>query len=244
MVTPQEPIGFHNERSRDAMADAVLNTEKRIERGSRPSGRIRRAGKVPAVVYGLGTETLAITVSARELRTVLAGGANTLITLKVDGDEQLALARQVHRHAIRGEFIHVDFVRVRIDVAVAAEVALTLTGEPEGVRSGGLLEQLIFTLPIEAMPQNIPGSVEHDVGALDIGGQLRVGELALPTGVATTLDLETLVAQVVLPRVVVEPIEEEGVEGAEGEGESDSDDPTTSESSDATDDGGSGDSEG
>ena len=121
--------------------DVVLQAEPRTERGSRPAGRLRRAGQVPAVVYGLGGDTLAVTVPARELDHILAHGVNTLITLKLDGDDQLALARQVQRHPTRGDLVHVDFVRVSTDVAIAAEVALHLVGEAVGVRDGGLLEQ-------------------------------------------------------------------------------------------------------
>jgi large subunit ribosomal protein L25 len=203
--------------------DNVLVAESRSEKGSRPAGRLRRSGSVPAVVYGLGADTVPIAVNARELSHILAGGANTLITLKIDGDDALALARQVQRHPTRGEFLHVDFVRVRTDVAVAAEVPLHLTGEPKGVLDGGLVEQLIFSLSIEAKPQDIPTAIEHDIAELEIGDQLRVAELALPNGVAATVDGELLVAQVVAPRIVVEEevegVEgEEGVEGAEGEG--------------------------
>jgi large subunit ribosomal protein L25 len=199
--------------------EIVLTAEPRTERGSRPAGRLRRAGQVPAVVYGLGSDPAAVKVSSRELSSILAKGANTLITLKVDGDEALTLARQVQRDPTRGDLVHVDFVRVRTDVAVAAEVGLHLTGEPEGVKSGGIVEQLIFTLPIEAMPQDIPGAIEHEISALEIGDQLRVGELSLPPGVAATVDDDALVAQVVAPRVVEEevPEEVEGEEGVEGE---------------------------
>jgi large subunit ribosomal protein L25 len=199
--------------------DVVLTADPRAERGSRPAGRLRRAGRVPAVVYGLGTDTKAVTVSARELGNILAKGTNTLITLKVDGDEALALARQVQRDPTRGDLVHVDFVRVSTDVAVAAEVGLHLTGEPEGVKSGGIVEQLIFTLPIEAKPQDIPTGIEHDISALEIGDQLRVGELSLPAGVAATVEADALVAQVIAPRVVEEevPEEVEGEEGIEGE---------------------------
>lgn len=204
--------------------DVVLTTEARSERGSRPAGRLRRAGKVPAVVYGLGTDTVEVAVSARELNHILAGGTNTLITLKLDGDEALTLARQVQRHPTRGELLHVDFIRVRTDVAVAAEVALHLEGEPAGVRDGGVLEQLIFTLTIEAKPQDIPGQLTADVSHLEIGDQLRLNEVSLPAGVTTAVESDTLVAQVVAPRVVEEVEEEgegeegeEGVEGAEGE---------------------------
>ena len=196
--------------------DNVLVAEQRSEKGSRPAGRLRRSGQVPAVVYGLGSDTVPITVNARELGHILSGGANTLITLKIGGDDALALARQVQRHPTRGEYLHVDFVRVRTDVAVAAEVPLHLVGEPAGVRDGGLIEQLVFSLSIEAKPQDIPNAIEHDVSALEIGDQLRVSELALPPGVTATVDGEVLVAQVVAPRLVVEE-EVEGVEGVEGE---------------------------
>jgi large subunit ribosomal protein L25 len=199
--------------------DLTLTAESRAERGSRPAGRLRRSGKVPAVVYGLGTDTLAVSVPARELMNILAKGTNTLITLKVDGDEALTLARQVQRDPTRGDLVHVDFVRVRTDVAVAAEVGLHLTGEPAGVRDGGIVEQLIFTLPIEAKPQDIPTGIEHDISALEIGDQLRLAELTLPAGVTATIEDDALVAQVVAPRVVEEevPEEVEGEEGLEGE---------------------------
>jgi large subunit ribosomal protein L25 len=197
--------------------DVVLVAEPRSEQGSRPAGRLRRAGSVPAVVYGLGTETVPVKVPARELTNALAKGANTLITLKLDGDEALTLARQVQRDPTRGDLLHVDFIRVRTDVAVAAEVPLHLTGEPEGVKSGGIVEQLIFNLPIEAKPQDIPAALEHDISALEIGDQLRVAELSLPPGVATTVEADELVGQVVAPRVVEEE-EPEAEEGEEGEG--------------------------
>jgi large subunit ribosomal protein L25 len=197
--------------------DITLAAEPRTERGSRPAGRLRRSGRVPAVVYGLGTDTQSVSVPARELTNILAKGANTLITLRLDGDEALTLARQVQRDPTRGDLVHVDFIRVRTDVAVAAEVALHLTGEAAGARDGGIVEQLIFTLSIEAKPQDIPGSIEHDISALEIGDQLRVGELALPAGVVATVEDDALVGQVVAPRVVEEEVPEEEGEGLEGE---------------------------
>ncbi len=195
--------------------DVVLTTEPRSDRGSRPAGRLRRSGKVPAVVYGLGADTLEVTVPARELNHILAHGANTLITLKVDGGDALTLARQIQRHPTRGELLHVDFIRVRTDVAVAAEVALHLEGEPAGVKSGGVLEQLIFQLSIEAMPQNIPQEIVASIEHLEIGDQLRLNEITLPNGVVATIEEDTLIAQVVAPRVQEE--EAEAVEGEEGE---------------------------
>jgi len=200
------------------MADIVLAAEPRSEKGSRPAGRLRRAGKVPAVVYGLGVDTLQVVVPARELGHILAGesGANTLINLQVDGDAVLTLARQIQRHPTRGELLHVDFIRIRRDVAVSAEIPVHLIGEAAGVRDGGLLEQLVFNLTVEAMPGNIPVGLELDVSALTIGDQVHVSDIVLGEGVETQIEPETVVAQVAAPRVVVEEVEEE-VEGEEGE---------------------------
>jgi large subunit ribosomal protein L25 len=217
------------------MPDITLATEKRTELGSRPSGRLRRQGKVPAVVYGLDADTVSITVPARELQHILAGesGANTLITLNVDGDSVLTLARQIHRHPTRGELVHVDFIRIRRDIAVSAEIPVHLIGEPTGVRDGGLLEQLLFNLTVEAMPGNIPVSIEIDVTELAIGDQLRVEDIPLPEGVVTHAESDFVIAQVAAPRIATEA--EEGEEGELGEGEAGEGDDAAEASDDAGD---------
>ena len=200
------------------MPDITLASEPRTDFGSRPSGRLRREGKVPAVVYGLGSEAVPITVVSRELQHILAGeaGANSLITLDVDGQSVLTLARQIHRHPTKGILVHVDFIRIDRDVAVSAEIPIHLVGEATGVKDGGLLEQLLFHLTVEAMPGNIPVSIEIDVERLAIGDQLHVEDISLPEGVATEVESDFVVAQVAAPRVVTEG-EGEAVEGEEGE---------------------------
>ena len=220
------------------MPDITLASEPRTEFGSRPSGRLRREGKVPAVVYGLGTDAVAITVPSRELQHILAGeaGANTLINLDVDGDSVLTLARQIHRHPTRGDLVHVDFVRISRDVAVSAEIPIHLLGEAEGVKDGGLLEQLMFHLTIEAMPGNIPVSIELDVSPLAIGDQLRVEEMRLPEGVTTQVEPDTVVVQVAAPRVAAEV--EEGAEGEAVEGEGEAGEGGAAAPSEASDDAG------
>src|SRR4029079_14249026 len=202
------------------MPDITLASAPRTQLGSRPSGRLRREGKVPAVVYGLGTDTVSITVPARELQHILAGesGVNTLINLDVRGENVLTLARQIHRHPTKGILVHVDFVRISRDVAVTAEIPIHLLGEAEGVKDGGLLEQLLFHLTVEALPGNIPVAIEIDVTELDIGDQLRVEDLALPDGVATHAEADFVVAQVAAPRVATAEEAAEG-EAAEGEAE-------------------------
>ena len=111
--------------------------------------------------------------------------------------------------------MHVDFIRIDRDVAVSAEIPIHLVGEATGVRDGGLLEQLLFHLTVEAMPGNIPVSIEIDVERLAIGDQLRVEDISLPTGVETQAEADFVIAQVAAPRVATE----EGIEGEEGEGE-------------------------
>lgn len=199
------------------MSDITLASEPRTETGSGPAGRLRKAGKVPAVVYGLGTDAVSISVPARELSHALSGesGANALITLDVDGESVLTLARQIHRHPTRGEYVHVDFVRISRDVSVSADIPVNLNGEPKGVRDGGLLEQLMFNLTIEAKPGNIPVSIEFDITHLEINDQILVSGLPLPEGVTTPADETQVVAQVTQRRVAVE--RGEGGEAGEGE---------------------------
>jgi len=197
------------------MSDATLIAQKRTETGSGVARRLRRAGRVPAVVYGLDAGTVSVTVPAHELDHILhsASGSNTLITLKGDDGDQLALARQIHRHPVRGTLIHVDFIRVRADQAIQAEVTITFTGEAEGVREGGILEQSLFTLTVEALPRDIPNAIEHDITPLVIGDSIHVSDLSVPSAVTIVTDPETAVAHISQPRVV----EEEAPEGEEGE---------------------------
>lgn len=206
------------------MADVILIAEQRTKLGSGPAGRFRREGRLPAVVYGLQADSVAVTVPSRELDRILHGasGANTLITLELDGDRHLALARQIQRHPTRGALVHVDFVRVRRDVAVSAEVPLHVEGEAPGVKAGGMLEQLLFSVTVEAMPGNIPDSIVFDISELELNDQLRVADLPVPAGVALQHEDEELVAQVTIPRGMAEAegeAEGEGMAEAEGEGE-------------------------
>jgi large subunit ribosomal protein L25 len=197
------------------MADATLVAEVRTALGKGGAGRVRREGLVPAVVYGLGEDNVSVSVSSRELGHILSGasGANTLITLTVKGKEQLALARQIQRHPVKGTLLHVDFVRVRADQTIQAEVPVHLTGDAEGVARGGVLEQLVHTLTVEAKPADVPPSIEYDITELEIGSGFYVRDLVVPAGVTVLQNPDDLVAQISAPRIVEEPT----AEVAEGE---------------------------
>jgi len=204
------------------MADVKLIAHRRTDAGKGPAGRSRREGLVPAVVYGLQDENVPVTVGARELGAILSSGsgANTLITLTIDGREQLALARQIQRNPVKGTLLHVDFVRVRADQTIQADVPVRLTGDAEGVARGGVLEQLLHTVGVEALPADVPHALEIDISELTIGGSVRVADLRPPAGVVVRNEPDAVVAQISAPRVA--EVAAEGVEGegapAEGEG--------------------------
>ena len=186
-------------------------------KGSAEARRLRAAGKVPAVLYGHGVDPLALAVGSRDLRAALTSesGLNALITLDVDGTRHLAMARQLQRHPVRRTIDHVDFVIVRRDEIVSAEVPVHLVGEAEDVhRADGLVEQQLFAITVHAKPADIPNAIEVDISGLSIGEAIRVGDLKLPGGVTTELDLEEPVVMGQASRVAAEVAE---VEAAEAE---------------------------
>ena len=202
------------------MEEVTLVAELGRGTGKSVARATRRAGKVPAVVYGLSTDTESVAVNARELGHILSGpgGANTLINLDMGGKQELVLARQIVRHPVKHTLVHVDLIRVSRDTAVSAEVPINLVGEAEGVKDGGIVEQVLFTLSIEAKPADLPNLLEIDVSALNIGDHLSVADLTLPQGVTATQDPDTQVVHVSQPRGLALPEEEEAA-AAEAEAE-------------------------
>jgi large subunit ribosomal protein L25 len=201
------------------MEEVTLTAEVGRPTGSRSSRRLRASGKVPAVLYGHGTDAMALVVDGRELRSALTGdaGLNALITLKVDSDSHLAMARQLQRHPVKGTVDHVDFVIVRRDEIVTADVPINLVGEAIEVnQNDGIVEQQLFSLPIKATPLNIPAVIEADISGLVIGEAVRVADLKLPSGVETEVDSDEPVVVGQPPAAAEVP---EAAEGAEAEGE-------------------------
>src|SRR5580658_8179770 len=168
------------------MAEVVLAAEVGRPLGSRAVRRLRREGKIPGVIYGHGTEPLPVAVEARELRVALNGeaGANQLLSLETGSGTFLTLARDMQRHPVAQTVTHVDFQIVRRDEVISADVPVVLIGEALEVQHGeGLVDQQMFTLAINALPADIPTSIELDITDLIIGAQLRVSDLTLPAGV-------------------------------------------------------------
>ena len=162
------------------MAEVRLNAETRTEFGKGGARRTRRAGKIPAVIYGHGAEPRHVSLPAREFtNAVRHGGANVLLTLELEGSEQLAIPKAIQRHAIKGLYEHVDLLAVRRGEKVTIEVPLHVLGE---VASGGLLAQEHTTVSIEAEATHLPNAIEISVEGAEIGTQITAGDLSLPSG--------------------------------------------------------------
>jgi large subunit ribosomal protein L25 len=208
-----------------ANGTTTLNVTARETEGSRANRRMRRAGRIPAVIYGGGAEPTPISVDARELRHALhASGA--VIELSLDGETTNAVLKDSQWDPVRGDTWHVDFLRVRMDVAIQSVTTLELTGADEapGATEGGVLEQQLRELNIEALPGDIPESITHDVSGLNLNDTVHVSDLTAPDKVTILDDPELVVASISLPRLEVEDTDPETEtevvgEGEEGEGE-------------------------
>src|ERR1700730_17656202 len=187
-----------------ATTTTKLNGNSRAAEGSRAARPPRRRGRVPGVLYGGGGEPVGFDADARELRHALAG-SGAVMDLRIDGGPRTPVVlKEAQRHPVRGETIHVDLLRVNLDVAINAVVPLELLGADEapGVKEGGVLEQITRELNVEALPTAIPESIAHEVGEMQISETILLGSVELPEGVTPLDDLEeTVVATLSPPRL-------------------------------------------
>lgn len=209
-----------------ATANAKLSVESRAAAGSRAARRLRREGRVLGVMYG-GGEPVGFHADARELRHALAG-SGAVMDVSIDGGKATPVVlKEAQRDPVRGETLHVDLLRVNLNVAISAVVTLELLGgdDSPGVKEGGVLEQITRELNVEALPTAIPESISHDVSEMQIGDTVLLDAIAAPDGVTLLDDLEeTVVATLSPPKLQAEVEEEiesetEVVGEAEAEGE-------------------------
>jgi large subunit ribosomal protein L25 len=191
-----------------------IAAEPRTEFGKGPARRERRAGRVPAVLYGHGSEPRHVSLPGHDVLMALRT-ANVLIRLEgLPGGSQLALPKAVQRDAIRGYVEHVDLIMVRRGEKVTVEVPVTVTGE---VAPDGLLDQQVVQIAVEAEATNIPPGIEVDVEGMEIGASVHAGDLRLPSGVSLAEEPETLVLHVIAAPTAAQ-IEAELGEGEVAEG--------------------------
>ena len=204
-----------------------LSLTARDPEGSRTARRLRREGQVPGVLYGGDGEPQHFSVDGRILRNTLAH-SGAILEVSLDGAKGTpVLVKDIQRHPVRGEAVHVDFLRVNMSVSIHTTVVVELVGgdEAPGVVEGGVLTQETREVNIAALPGDIPDSITHDVSAMQINDTLTLGQISAPDGVTILDEDETVIASVTPP--TLEPVEEEvetetelvgeGEEGAEGE---------------------------
>ena len=181
--------------------ETKLVAERREGTGKGVARKLRAAGRVPAVLYGHDQESVAISVDARELIHLFhqAASANVLLDLVLDGKEHLTIPREVQRDHIRSRFIHVDFLIVRRDEAIAVNVEVVEVGEAPGVKAGGVIEHHLRELHVECFPQDVPEHIVADISALEIGDMLHVRDLVPPKGVTVLSNPDDAVLSVITP---------------------------------------------
>lgn len=201
------------------MADQTtkLAVQPREAAHSRETRRLRRAGQVPGILYGGGEAPVAFTVGERDLRHALHGRGAVLDVNVAGGQATPAVLKDSQRHPVRGDLLHVDLLRVDLNVAIQAPVTVELVGADEapGVVEGGILEHVTREVNVEALPTDIPESLQVDVSKLEMNGTLSLGDVTPPAGITLLDDPETtILASITPPSVAEEPEDEVETETA------------------------------
>ncbi len=209
------------------MSQSTLIAETGRPTGSRAANRLRRAERVPGVVYGHGMAPVSISVDRRDLRHALSGpaGINAVVQLSIDGTTQPTVVKELQRDPVRRSVTHVDFIVVRMNEAIVVEVPVEVVGEARGVLAvDGIVEHALATIPVNTTPATIPNSIVVDVTDLQPGGVIRVADLVLPAGCTTDADPEAaVVVAATTAATAAEGLEPTGeAEGEEGAGEAES----------------------
>jgi large subunit ribosomal protein L25 len=214
-----------------ASQSTKLSISSREVSNSRSTRRLRRQGQVPGVLYGGGDDAMPFAVDERELRHALAA-RGAVVELQLGGEATPAVLKDAQRHPVRGHTMHVDFLRVNLNVAIHAVVALELVGgdDAPGAIEGGVLEHVTREVNIEALPNDIPERLQVDVSSMQINDTLTLGAVTAPDGVTILDDLEeTVIATLTPPKLQadLEALDEEAALEQEtelvGEGEAPAD---------------------
>lgn len=206
------------------METVVLNAETREQRGSSAVHKLRQQGKLPATVYGMGQEPVALTVSARDLNDLLRAGhgANVLVDLKIPGQSHAgsvaAMIREVQRHPVRRDLLHVDFQWVSLREKVIVKVPIHVEGDAPGLKEGGALDQVLHEIEVECLPGAIPDALVVDITGMGILDSKHVSDLVAPEGVAIHHEPSDAVVTIA-PPISMAALETQVAEVEEGAGE-------------------------
>jgi large subunit ribosomal protein L25 len=191
------------------MEQKVLNAQLRTETGKGVAGRLRRAGRIPAVVYG-HEDPQALSLEAREFnREFHTVSESTLIALSIGKTKKDVLIKDYVEDIRTGDILHIDFYEIERGKKLHTRIAIELVGSPKGVREGGVLEHSLHEVEIECLPKDLPEHLTADVSDLEQGQSLHVSDIALPDGVRILNSPEQTIAAVTIPRATVEDTEDE-----------------------------------
>lgn len=198
------------------MAAEKLTATKRTESGKGASRRARREGNIPAVIYGHNIEATPLLLPGHDLFLIVKDNINALIDLDIDGDKHLALVKDLQRHPVRRDILHVDLQAVSRDEKVDVDIPVVLVGEPQQGTTATLEE---FTLTLSAPVVSIPEEIEVSIDGLEDGTVLTFADITLPEGTTADYDPETTIVSIAVPELEIpEPGEvEEALEGEEAE---------------------------
>lgn len=199
------------------MSQVVFAAKSRTDSGSACSRRIRRGGRIPAVVYGRSGKALSIDLDALEFVNNAKGiSESTIVTINIDGQDRQAFVKATQRNIIDGKILHVDFYEVEAGVSLRAKVSVHVHGNPLGVREGGVLESPLHEIEVECLPRDLPERIDVDVSDLKANQSIHVRDLALGEGVKIISNPDQVVALVKFSRADAETAAEgEGAETAE-----------------------------
>lgn len=178
-----------------------LSYTLRDQGGKENLTEIRNAGNVPAVIYGKGQDNLFITINEKEFNNLIKQHlcANILVTLKGDKDFDVFI-QDLQVHPITKAILHVDFLAIHANQVIKTKVPVVFTGEAVGVKAGGLLQRLVYKLPITCLPKDLPAKVEIDVADLNVGDVRKVRQITLPEGIKTRFNDDVVLALVAKTR--------------------------------------------
>ena len=190
--------------------------------------QLRRQGILPVHMYGSGIDAQSLQGTAGELRRLLPQvGTNVPVSVEVEGSDQenICFVREVQRHPVTEDLLHIDFMRVDVTQTISAEVPITLVGSAPATQQGGTLLQSLTSLLVEALPMDIPASVEADISGLDdFDKSIVVSDISVGDNVTVLTDSDEFVARVAAPRVETDDFDVDELEGEElEEGEEDDD---------------------
>lgn len=189
------------------MEQINLSCQARKELGKNAAGRIRTAGQVPAVLYGAGIESaLALSLNTKELDKVLhtAAGGNVLVNLNIDGQQKMAMFKEVTYHPLKGSIEHVDLFAIQMDHKVHVDVPVHLVGKAAGLAFGGIVQQEARKIKVECLPTHIPDSFDVDITNLGINQSVHVKDIKLPEGIKA-IDPDMTIVSMVAPTAEVAP---------------------------------------